>query len=160
MFSNYDGINTPFSILNAQFPWEAQCIWWHFFMIKSSNNMHNIYLMIININCSEITKMDLTYLTTTIIQKVMINIAFWSSLYISPEMSKRRVCQCWMQVHMSRGIYWNHLWYHHHGPWLVMFLNCAFIIIFFQFNLRQSISVLSDLFQMLILFYSELLRSY
>lgn len=34
--------------------------------------MHNIYLMIININCSEITKMDLTYLTITIIQKVMI----------------------------------------------------------------------------------------
>lgn len=54
---------------------------------------------------------------------------FLSSLQISTEMSKRRLCQCRMQMYMSDGIYWDHLWNNHHRPWFVVFVTCAFVII-------------------------------
>lgn len=73
------------------------------------------------------------YMLLTVMQKGNEIHCYWSSLYISPGLSKRRVCQCGMHVYLSRGIYWNQLWYNHHRSWSVMFFFILFLFFGFLF---------------------------
>lgn len=67
---------------------------------------------------------------------------FLSSLHVSTKMSKRRLCQCRMQVCMPWRFYWDLLWNNNHKPWFVVFISCLFLIFVPLELLSKSIAIL------------------